>query len=233
MSAWTFDPHGPLEQLSDNLWRVEARLKRTPLCRVMTVIRRGDGALVVHSAIALEAPAMAKLDSLGPVRYLLVPNRYHRIDAPAFKRRYPEARVLCPATSRRNVAEVVPVDGVYGDYPADEAMRIEMLEGTGEGEGALLVRSSDGVSVVLNDAVFNMKHQPGLSGLVLRYVTASSGGPRVSRLAQLALVKDREALRAHLLRLAETPGLRRLIVSHHELVSDDAAGALRQAAATL
>ena len=88
-------------------------------------------------------------------------------------------------------------------------------------------------SVVLNDAVFNMKHQPGLSGLVLRYVTASSGGPRVSRLAKLALVKDREALRAHLLRLAETPGLRRLIVSHHELVSDDAAGALRQAAATL
>jgi hypothetical protein len=50
---------------------------------------------------------------------------------------------------------------------------------------------------------------------------------------KLLVIKDRAAFRAHLLRLAETEGLRRMIVSHHETVQGDVAAAIRQAAATL
>jgi hypothetical protein len=46
------------------------------------------------------------------------------------------------------------------------------------------------------------------------------------------LVKDRAAFAAHLERLA-TPDLRRVIVAHHETITNDPAGALRTVAASL
>jgi len=53
-STWTALPHGPIEKLEDNLWRVEGTLpKNPPFKRVMTVVRLGDGRLVVHNAICL------------------------------------------------------------------------------------------------------------------------------------------------------------------------------------
>jgi hypothetical protein len=64
-------------------------------------------------------------------------------------------------------------------------------------------------------------------------VTASSGGFRVSRELKLIFIKDLAAFRAHLSRLAEIERLRRVIVSHHEMVQGDAAGAIHHAISTL
>lgn len=233
MSDWKVSPHGPLEKLSDNLWRVEGALPGGPLKRVMTVVRRHDGGLAIHSAIALEEPMMRELEALGRPAYLLVPNGYHRLDAPRYKRRYPDIAVHCPRGARGRVAERVEVAGAYEDVPPDRGMQLGYVDGVRDGEGLLTVRSSDGVTLVINDLLFNMPHAPGPMGLVVRYVMASSGGPRVSRLARLALVKDKARFKSALLALADTPGLRRIVVSHHETISDDAAGVLRAVASAL
>lgn len=234
-TRWTVLPHRPVEKLSERVWRVEGDLKGMDLKRVMTVARRADGGLVVHNAIALEEPMMKELDAWGPVRFIVVPNGYHRIDAPRFKARYPDAKVLCPKGARARVEQRVAVDGAYEDLPADEFVSLETLDGTGEGEGVMIVREGAGVgtTVVFNDAVFNMPHQPGFSGFVLRYVTASTGGPKVSRLARLALIKNKKDFAAHLTRIANLPGLARVIVSHHQTITDDPAGALRAVAASV
>src|SRR5690606_38404699 len=79
--------HGPLERLEDNLWRVEGALPNMALRRVMTVVRMADGRLVIHSAIALPDELMAQIEAWGRPSYLLVPNAYHRLDAPAYKAR--------------------------------------------------------------------------------------------------------------------------------------------------
>lgn len=231
--TWKVLPHRPIEHLADNLWRVEGGLEHMPLKRVMTVARRQDGGLVIHNAIALDDAAMAALDAWGPVTALLVPNGYHRLDARIFKQRYPAARVYCPRGATKKVEEVVPVDGSYEDFPADDTIELETLAGIKEQEGVMLVRSPDGVTLVFNDAIFNMPHVPGFSGWILKHITQSTGGPRVSRIARLALIKDKAAFRADLERLADTPELRRLIVSHHCMVEGDAASAIRQAASTL
>ncbi len=231
--TWKVLPHQPVEQLEDNLRRVQGRLEGMPLMRVMTVARLGDGRLVVHNAMALEEAAMKELEAWGEPAFLLVPNAVHRLDAPAFKKRYPALKVLCPRGARKKVEEVVAVDGDYGDFPPDDAVRLEHLAGTRDGEGAMFVRSGGATTIVLNDAVFNMPHGKGLAGFLFRHVTQSTGGPRVSRLARLLLVKDRGAFRAHLGRLADTPNLRRVIVSHHRTIDERPGDALRQAAATL
>ena len=231
--TWKVLPHGPVEKLGPRLWRVEGALEGMPLKRVMTVVKRADGTLVVHNAMALEEASMDELDAHGPVAAIVVPNGYHRLDAPAFKQRYPTAKVYCPSGARAKVEEVVPVDGDYAALGDDGVVRAETLEGTGATEGVLVVRDADGATLVFNDVVFNMPHAPGFSGFVLRHFTASSGGPRISRVARLFVVKDKAALRAHLERLAGTPNLVRAIVSHHETITGEVDRTLREVAATL
>lgn len=232
-TSWTVGGHRPIEKLSSRVWRVEGDLPKMPLKRVMTIVRLSDGRLVVHNAIALEDAAMREIEAWGPIAFVLVPNGYHRLDAPAFHARYPSARVLCPPGSRALVAEVVPDVGTYAELPADAAVSAGILDGVGEAEGFLRVEDESGVTLVLNDAVFNMPHQPGLQGFVLRHFTASTGGPRVSRVGRFFLVKDKAAFAAHLMRLADTQGLRRVIVSHHETIEERPGDALRAAAATV
>lgn len=233
-SAWRVLPHGPIEKLSENVLRVEGDLAGgPPLKRVMTVARMQDGRLVIHSAIALEETAMAELEAFGPVSFVVVPNHWHRLDAARFATRYPDAKVLCPPGSRKKVEQVCRVDGSYDAFLSDGRVRLELLDGVNELEGVMHVQEEDGVTLVFNDALFNMPHKTGLSGFILRHVTGSSGGPRVSRLVRTFVLKDKRAFRAHLERLAATPGLRRIVVAHHQTIEDEPARALREVAATL
>lgn len=230
---WTVLPHGPIERLSERVWRVQGSLPKMPLARVMTIARRSDGGLVVHNAIAVDDAAIAEIEAWGTIAAIVVPNGYHRLDARVFHDRYPSARVVCPRGARAKVEEVVPVTGGYEDEPADAAVVLETLDGTAANEGVMIVRDADGASLVFNDILFNMPHLRGATGFVLRWITASSGGPRVSRIGRWFLAKDKPALRAHLERLASTPGLRRIVVSHHEVIDRDPARVLRDVAATL
>ncbi len=231
--GWNVIAHEPIEKLEENLWRVEGSLPGMPMKRVMTVGKRADGRLVIHNAIALDDASMAALEAFGEPAFLVVPNGYHRLDAPAFKARYPKIAAYCPRAARSRVEKVVPVDGDYGAFPADDAVKLETLAGVGDAEGIMTVKSSSGTTIVFNDMLFNMPHTTGAHGFVFKHVTGSSGGPKVTRIARLFLLKDKVAFRRELERLADTPDLVRVIVSHHETIGGDVAGTLRSVARTL
>lgn len=231
---WRVLPHGPLQRLSGRVHRVEGKLESgPPLTRVMTVAQMADRKLVIHSPIAMAETEMAALEALGPVGYIIVPNHWHRLDAPRFASRYPDARVLCPSGSRKKVEEVVRVDGTTSDFPADPHVHFEPIDGIAEIEAAMVVRDEDGLTLVLTDAVFNMPHRAGIAGFILRHVTGSSGGPRVSRLIKHFLIKDRARFRASLERFAALPDLKRVIVAHHETIERDPSRVLREIAQSL
>ena len=230
---WKPLPHLDIEEVSDNLWRVQGTLEKMALKRVMTIARLANGSLVIHNGIALEEESMRRIESWGTPAFIIVPNAYHRLDAPAYKARYPKAQLLCPAGARKAVSQVVEVDRGCHELPADEAVRWEGLDGVNDAEGVLLVKSQDGTTLVFNDILFNMPHAPGLTGLIFRYITQSTGGPRVSRIVRWFVIKDRAALRASLERLAETPNLKRIIVSHHRVITDHPDRVLKEIAGTL
>jgi hypothetical protein len=182
--------------------------------------------------MALDAKAMGELEALGEPAFIVVPSGYHRLDGPRFAARYPDARVLCPQGARGRVQQVVPVDGTYEDFAGDASVVLSHVDGIGDAEGVMRVTSEDGVTLVFNDILFNTPHRYGLDGIVLRML-GSSGGPRVSRTARIALLKDPRALARRFVALAATPGLVRICVAHHETIVDDPAGALRSVAMTL
>lgn len=227
---WKVLPHGPIQRLAENLWWVQGSLPNMSLKRVMVIARLNDGRLVIHNGIALEASAMLEIERWGKPAFLIVPNGAHRLDAPAYKTRYPELRVFCPRGSRRRVEEVVAVDGSYEEFPADDHVRFETLHGVADAEGAMLVRSADGQTLVLNDAMFNMDRKRDPLGFFFTTLLGSAPGPRVSRLAKLVFIKDKPALRADFERYAELPDLTRLIVAHEKVAAGPSAReALRKA----
>jgi hypothetical protein len=231
--TWTVLPHGAIEKLTENLWRVQGQLASPPIDRVMVIARLGDGRLVVHNPMALDDASMKAIDAWGKVAFLLVPNAFHRMDAKPFASRYPDAKVLCPRGAKKKVEQVVTTHGDYGALPQDARVRLEHLDGVGESEGVMIVASDDGASLVLNDIVFNMPHKTGLQGFVLKSVLQSSGGPRVSRIGKWFLVKDKAALKMCFARLAQTPNLKRILVAHHETIERAPAETLGRIAAEL
>jgi hypothetical protein len=219
-----------MRDLADNLREVSGSLPGMPLGRRMTVIRLSDGRLVIHNAIALETDAMAALEAWGRPAFLVVPNGYHRLDAFAFKQRYPDLVVIAAPDARPKVEQALPVDGGPELIPAGLGLLGEVLEGTKIGEMAFTVTHGDGSkTVIVNDAIFALPHQPGISGFFMKIV-GSTGGPKVTRIMRWFGVSDREGFKRHLLRIAETPELARLVVSHGELLEGEVASVLRAVA---
>jgi hypothetical protein len=236
---WTVLDHSPIEWLEDNLWAVEGAVPTLPLRRRMTLIRLGDGSLVVHNAICLREEEQRKIEAWGTVRYIVVPNPWHRLDAPAYQARYPDAKLLCPRPAERRVAKIARVDGTLSDLPADATLAAEPLAGSRVEEHALIVNSEGRITLVFGDTVMNNPKLPGVKGWLYGMLGSTSsdseGKPLVTPLVQFATVADKPALAAHLGRLAAKNGLVRVLPGHGFMVegADSAPAMLGDAAASV
>jgi hypothetical protein len=213
--TWDARPHGPIQKLASNLWRIEQQMESPPMGRAMDLIRRPNGDVWIHNAVALEESAMKEIEQWGRPAVMLVPNGWHRMDAPRFKERYPDLRVFAPKGAVAKVREKLVVDGSFDDIAPDADLSFERLDGIRDAEAAVRVVSDDGVTLILCDAVFNMKHRPGIKGWMLKAI-GSSGGPRVTSIFKFMVLKDKAAFRASLERLANTPKLVRVLLQHDD-----------------
>lgn len=226
---WNVPAHGPLTPITDGLWTVDAELTSVPIGRRMTIARTAGG-LAVHSAIACDDATMAAIDQLGPITTIVVPSGFHRMDAPAYKHRYPAARVVAMPASHARAGKAVALDGDFSLLPSDPAFTFEPLAGL-PAEAVFIHRGADGgETLVFNDAFMNLPDRiPGWKGLLVKLI-GSTGGPKVTRTARFALVKDKRAFADHLRRLAARPALARIVPGHGAVILDGAAAALTRAA---
>ena len=58
----------------------------------MTVIQLAGGGLWLHSPIRLDDALRAALDAMGPVRFIVAPNKAHHLFAKKCLAMYPQAR---------------------------------------------------------------------------------------------------------------------------------------------
>lgn len=237
-TEWTVLPHEPWVKHEDNLWTLNGTLPGGGLERRMTVVRLADGRLIIHSAVAMDDACRAEMEAWGTPAFLIVPNRFHRLDARIFKDRWPQLTVIAPPAAKPHVETVVPVDGGLELLPTDPAFSGELIDGTAGQEAVYTVRSGaagpagERATLIFNDALFNLGRGKGFGGFVTRLV-GSAPGTRVTRIARLFLFKDIKAGGAHYARLADTPGLVRIIVSHGRIIEENPAEVLRQVAATM
>jgi hypothetical protein len=87
--------------VADRIWTLDrpvwfsgARLRARS-----TVVRLDDGSLLLHTPPPVTDALAEELRALGPVRWLVVPNCWHHLGAPAAAARYPEAKLVGPASA--------------------------------------------------------------------------------------------------------------------------------------
>ena len=218
---WEVLPHGELEQLADNLWVVEGKLPM-PLgetTRHMTIVRLTDGRLAIFSAIALDDAHMAQLEALGTPTFLIVPSGIHRIDAKPWKDRYPHIQVVAPEQACVRISEVVDVETTTPDL-GDPHVRLEYIPGTDRRELAMIVETSTGKTLVINDLIFNMPAMKGFAGWAYRLMGFRPGQPTIPKLIKKKLVKNDNEVRTKLRDWAALDGLERIIVAHGAAITE-------------
>jgi hypothetical protein len=172
---------------------------------------------------------MKRIEALGPLRFLVVPNAGHRLDAHIFKARYPDLTVVTPEGSREIVSEAVAVDAT-DDVFNDPAVRFVIVAGTAKAESALLVRRASGTTLIANDIIGHVAHPHGLgANIMARLFDYGVDEPAVPTTVR-RFVKDPPALAAQMREWADLPDLKRILISHVDPITEDPAGTLRRLA---
>jgi hypothetical protein len=231
---WKVLPHGKLLEIDVNILTVtgEILMPMMSLPRRMTVVRLNGSRLVVFSAISLDEDEMAKLEAYGHPAFLIVPSDKHRLDAKPWKNRYPAMQVVAPEGARAKVEDVVPVDTVAPQFD-DPNVQFAVVPGTGGCEAALVVRTPNGTTLVLNDIVGNIRDASGLGGWLLRLAGFAGDRPQIPKVVKKVMIADTGALRAQLLQWAQIDTLKRILVSHGSPIEDNPRQTLRDLASLL
>ncbi|MBI5517273.1 MAG: hypothetical protein HY909_26105 [Deltaproteobacteria bacterium] len=230
-------PHGDITPLANNLWWVKSAQKGLPLPRNMAIYRLPDGGLVLHSVVCMDAARMAALEKLGAPKYMIVPNEGHRTDAPRYKARYPQLRVLCPSGARAKVEEIIKPDATCEDPTlgvSSFGVTWHAQDGTKppSHELAYEVDIDGGKALILNDLLGNGPKLSGDFRAPMFNLLGSGGVLGVPRIVRWMFVEDKARVRAFLERMAEKPW-KVITVSHGDPITEDCSGALRRAAARL
>lgn len=232
--TWTVLPHGKLTEIDDNMLTVVGELKMPigEFPRRMTVVRLADKRLVIFSAIALAEDEMAQLEAFGQPAFLIVPSERHRLDAPSWKARYPQITVIAPPGAREKVAQAVPVDGTTLDC-GDASVRMTVVPGTEGHEAALEVENREGLTLIVNEIIGDIHGVSGLRGWVLGLMGFAGEEAKVPAPVRAQFGKHLSALAGQFREWARQPHLKRIIVSHGDIISEDPQGVLNRLAGSL
>lgn len=219
-----------LRNLAENLWVTERpqRFFGLEVGARMTVIRLAGGALLLHSPVSLDEQLRIELDSLGSVRFVVAPNRFHHLYAGDALRAYPEARLwVAPGVERKRPD--LNFVGLLGDEaPAEWKDEVGQLLFRGrpfENEVVFLHRPSR--TLVLCDLAFNFgAHTPRATRLLLT-LFGGYGHFGTTRLDPL-LIRDRSAARQSLEQILAW-NFDRVVVAHGEVLESGGPTELRTA----
>ena len=231
---WKVLPHDPLVEIDDGILTVtgDIPMPLAHLKRRMTIVRLQDKRLIVYSAIALDEPEMARIESYGRPAFLVVPSDIHRLDARIWKDRYPAMQVVAPEGAREKVEKVVPVDTTQPDF-GDPNVKFVTVAGVEGHEAALVVKTPRGTTLVVNDLVGNIHDAHGPGGWILKKAGFAGEKPQVPRVVKRKIVEDERALGAQLEEWARIDSLARIIVSHGDTIESYPRGTLRDLARSL
>ncbi len=233
-----------IEELASNLWHVTGTSPSFVMVpREMVVYKLGDDSLLIHSAIALNESEMAKLESLGTPKIMVVPNRIHRLDAGIYKKRYPQLVVVCPAAAKPYVEQRVAVDGIAEEILPTYGIICHEPQGIRPQELVYELPLPTGKALIFTDILFNLnktyfrQHSPQGQSL-FQWLGASligaSGFFGITYLGRRFFIQDRNAYRQWLRTLAESiPDLRVVSVAHGSPIVADCNRRLHEAAARL
>ena len=225
---------GSPRPIADGIWVDEApvRFLGMRLSATMTVIRLGDGSLLLYSPVAMTPARRAAVEALGPVAHLYSPNTYHHLRIGDWQAAFPDARLHAPPglAKKRSDLRIDRVHPVTPEPAFDGAVEEHRIDGFRLEETALFHRPSR--TLVVADLVHNIGHPT--HGWTKLYTKAMGFYDRValSRAIRMTGFTDRAAARHSVDALLGLP-FERLVVGHGTPIAGGAKEALAAAYAWL
>lgn len=218
-------------KLSEGLFTVERRhnFLGIDVGGRMNVIMLPSGGLFLHSPVSLTDELRGWLSTLGEVRYVIAPNKFHHIHVADYVRAYPGAEFLA-APGLPEKRRDLPFTGVLGgDAPPGWEGVIEHFVFGGmpaANESVFLHRPSG--TLILTDLLFNFAGALTTGQRIFTFLEDARGGPSVSFLMRRFLIKDRTAVRESADRVLRWD-FDRVLLAHKDVIEQDGREAFRRA----
>jgi len=87
----------------------------------------------------------------------------------------------------------------------------------------MLVRSRNGVTLLINDLIGNVAHPKGIGAKIMSRMMGFGPKPRITVAAKKFFIKDKVALGDQLRDWSQIDGLKRIIPSHGDIIDRPAA----------
>lgn len=223
------------KQIGEGIWIVDgAPISAMGLSMPvrMTVMRLGDGSLLLHSPIR-HSPALAHaIAELGPVRHLVAPATAHWQFIAGWQRAFPDA-VSWAVPGLRDRAQVkrsgLRLEHDLGETAPAEwggTIRQGLVRGVGLTEAWLLHEPS--ATLVLTDLVQNLEpgRLPPVSAVAMRLARADAGHPALQ--VRAALLAGGEQARSDI-RAMVALAPEKVVFAHGAWFADDGAARLQRA----
>jgi hypothetical protein len=196
----------------------------------MAVIRLGDGGLFVWSPIALTPGLQATIDALGPVRYLVAPNKLHNLFLAEWKAAYPWALLFAAPGLTRHRRDLVFDEKLMERPHPGWASEIDQVfvQGSNALTEVVFLHRASGTALVA-DLIQDLpaERRKGWRGLLGgRSAEAGIGTPPALR----ATFTHKKAVKQAVERILGW-GAGRLILAHGPLVEHDATAFIAKALA--
>lgn len=198
------------------------------LASTMTVLRLGEGELLVCSPVAMTPGLRAAVDALGRVAHVYAPNTFHHLRVGEWTAAYPDARLHAPpglAKKRRDLR----IDRTHGEAPGFVGVLVETpIDGLRLQESVLFHDASR--TLVVTDLVQNIGRPPGLWTRIYAGLMGFYGRVALSRAIRWGAFPDRRAARRRFDEILALP-IERIVVGHGAPIVTDARDQLRDALA--
>ena len=97
----------------------------------------------------------------------------------------------------------------------------------------MIVERESGTTLVLNDLIFNLANRPGFVGWLFKTIGMTGDEPHIPAPIRMREVKDKAAVATQLADWAHLPRLKRVIISHGEIITKAPSGVLSRVAGEL
>lgn len=218
-------------KLSEGLFTVECRhnFLGIDVGGRMNVVMLPSGGLFLHSPVSLTEGLRDWLSTLGEVRYVIAPNKFHHIHVADYVRAYPGAEFLA-APGLPEKRRDIPFTGTLGgDAPSGWEGVIEHFVFGGMpamNESVFLHKPS--ATLILTDLLFNFTGELTWGQKLFTFLEDARGGPSVSLLMRHFLIKDKNAVRESADRVLEWD-FDRVLLAHKDMIERDGRDAFRRA----
>lgn len=214
------------------IWHASQPLRFGPVAFTtrMTVVRLDDGSLWVHSPIAPTPELIEAVHAVGPVRYVIAPNKTHHLFFLPFMAAHASATGFIARGLAAKRSDLKGYATIPGEPPWGGQLQGYFMEGLPVLHETVFFHAPTG-SLIVTDllACFSLRHR-GLTALASRLlgVRGRLGMTRTMKFA----TRDRQALSRSVAPLLGLP-VQRVIVAHDEIVEERPVEKLTQAFAWL